>query len=150
MTSFPMGMPAFSRQRFVLPESPFESSFDVMGRRKASISGGVGLRCNFLERTIPVHFLVRFTRNHCVPGMRGLLAVAFAKYSAINHSGGELEIIRYSNHDQLAEISNSLEPRAITPPVERDGFHFQEIIAGHAVRALSHRIVPLDAKHDVG
>src|SRR5512137_2977246 len=66
MTSFLMGMPAFTRQLFVLPQRPFGSNLDVMTRSNASISSGIALGCNFLDGKTPVHFLVRFTRDHCV------------------------------------------------------------------------------------
>ncbi len=77
MTSFLMGMPAFTRQRFVLPQRPFGSNLDVMARCNASISSGVALELNFLDGKTPVHFLIRFTRDHCVPRKRGPLAPAF-------------------------------------------------------------------------
>jgi hypothetical protein len=47
--------------------------------RRVVISRHSAFRSNFLYGKTPVHFLVRFVCNHCVPGKRSPLAPAFPK-----------------------------------------------------------------------
>ena len=93
--------------------------------------------------------LVLFAGDHCVPGKRGPVAAAFHEYSTINHSGGKLEVVRYFDYDELAEISGAFYLHTITLLVGCDGLDLHEILAEHTIRSLGHGIVPLDAKHDL-